>query len=143
MKVFEVASGLYISGKFNDEAELEATGVHFDVVVNLWNRPDSLTLTPVGKRMYIHWPMRDGQVKEQTSFLYPLALMLIGLLMNGKRVLIHCQGGRNRSAVLAGLMMKIHHKEEPFDYVSYIREIRGPSAFNNTEFVKFLNEAYV
>ncbi len=143
MKIFEVAAGLYISGKFNDESELESTGVHFDVVVNLWNRPDNLTLTPVGKRMYIHWPMRDGQVKEQTAFLYPLALMLINLMMNGKRVLIHCQGGRNRSAVLAGLMMKIHHRNDPFNYVDYIREIRGPSAFNNSEFVKFIEEALV
>lgn len=142
MKVFEVATGLYISGKFDDESELEATGVHFDVVVNLWNKPDNLTLTPVGKRMYINWPMRDGQVKEQNTFLYPLAMMLIDLLFNNKKVLIHCQGGRNRSALLAGLMLKIQYKNEPFDVVSYIRQIRGPSAFNNEQFATFLKEVY-
>lgn len=138
MRIFQIADGLYISGKFQDETELESNGVHFDIVVNLWNQPDSLTLKPIGKRMYIHWPMRDGQVKEQINFLLPLANMLIELLLQGKHVLIHCQGGRNRSALLAAVIMKTHYQEQETDWVEYTRKIRGPSAFNNEEFVKFL-----
>ena len=138
MRVFQIADGLYISGKFQDKTELEFTGIRFDVVVNLWNRPDNLILLPVGKRMYIHWPMRDGQVKEQVNFLLPLANMLIELLLQGKQVLIHCQGGRNRSALLAAVIMKIHYKDQETDWVEYTRKIRGSSAFNNEEFVKFL-----
>lgn len=140
MRVFEIADGLYISGKFQDESELESTGIHFDVVVNLWNRPDNLTLLPIGKRMYINWPMRDGQVKEQVNFLLPLANMLKELVLAGKLVLIHCQGGRNRSALLAVLIMKLHNQNSETDWVEYTRKIRGPSAFNNEEFVKFLGE---
>lgn len=135
MRVFQIADGLYISGKFQDETELP---IKFDIIVNLWNRQDSLDLTPIGKRMYINWPMRDGLIKEQENFLLPLANMLKELLLDGKLVLIHCQGGRNRSALLAGLIMKAHYSEEDRDWVEYIRQIRGSSAFNNEEFAKFL-----
>jgi len=59
---------------------------------------------------------------------------------SGKRVLIRCQAGWNRSGLVMALVL-IKHGLNPRDAISLIREKRSPHALCNQDFVNFLERS--
>lgn len=57
----------------------------------------------------------------------------------GKRVLIRCQAGLNRSGLIMALVL-IRDGMEPADAIDLIREKRGAAALFNTTFVSWLTD---
>lgn len=84
---------------------------------------------------YLRWRIEDGPAPEQ-ALLVALADFVRDLRRNGKRTLIHCAGGMNRSALIVAAAL-IRDGMAPREAVALIRE-RRPGALSNSEFVTLL-----
>ena len=56
----------------------------------------------------------------------------------GRTVLVHCQEGRNRSALVVALYLRRHRDMRAVDAIQLIRESRGSLALYNGTFVRYL-----
>lgn len=59
-------------------------------------------------------------------------------LAKGKKVLVTCFAGRNRSALVSGLAMGLVHHMNSDDIITRIRALRNPNALSNTHFQEIL-----
>ncbi|HEU4354189.1 MAG TPA: dual specificity protein phosphatase family protein [Actinomycetota bacterium] len=138
MELFEVIPGLFIGTRLDPASDFGSLGV--DVIVDLedwgwaWVPP-----VPTGA-MYLSYPMEDEddvdpKVREVASF-------VASLVGSGRRVLVHCTEGLNRSGVVvARALMTIGRTAD--EAIQLVRERRGPSvdgfpALGNTAFVDWL-----
>jgi len=108
-------------------------GEHWDAVIDL----DCSAPPLEGVALYTHWPIEDGPAPEK-AVLVALADLVNDLRHAGKRVLVHCAGGINRSGLLAAatLIRDGMGAEEAVDTV----RSRRAGALNNLEFVRLLTE---
>jgi hypothetical protein len=96
MQVFEVVPALSIATRLDTSAEYVTLDV--DVIVDLedweaaWAPP-----VPLG-RLYVSFPMDDGD--EVDPKVRELAVFIASLVTSGRRVLVHCTEGLNRSGVV-------------------------------------------
>lgn len=67
---------------------------------------------------------------------------VIKRLNEGKRVLVTCWQGRNRSGIITALTLVFGYGKNPQEAISMIRSARGPKAMGNDYFISFLNEFY-
>ena len=66
---------------------------------------------------------------------------VIRRLMDGRRVLVTCRQGRNRSGIITALSLCMGlPKMSPSQAINRIRQARGQGAMVNKYFVKFLHE---
>jgi protein-tyrosine phosphatase len=93
----------------------------------------ALGMRNLGMR-YDHIPLSDGKV-TQVSVVRSLARELVLDLVT-RRVLLHCNAGRNRSPFIAALVM-IYSGVLPIDAIMHIRRHRE-TALANQYFIDFL-----
>jgi len=136
-QVWEILPGLFLSKRLVDPAGYESLNV--DVIVSLddwectWSPP-----VPTND-IYVHFPIEvadiiDPKVREVARF-------VANLVSTGKRVLVQCVQGLNRSAmVLARALMFLG--ESPERAIRLIRYKRGQDegygALGNESFVRWL-----
>jgi hypothetical protein len=138
MEVFEVIPGLFIGTRLDPSTGFAALDV--DAIVDLedwemaWVPP-----VPFGC-LLISFPMDDGddvdpKVREVATF-------IVTLVTAGRRVLVHCTEGLNRSGlVVARALMEMGWTAT--DAIELVRQKRGPSvdgfsALGNPAFVDWL-----
>jgi len=98
MRIHEVVPGLSIGTRIAPTAEYASLGV--DAIVDLedwefaWVPP-----VPTGC-LYLSFPMEDGD--EVDSKVREVAAFVASLLHAGRRVLVHCTEGLNRSGIVVG-----------------------------------------
>lgn len=81
-------------------------------------------------------PMRREEMSEAVR----AAGKVISWLRGGKRVLVSCYQGRNRSGLICALALCKGRGMTPKEAVLAVREARGPGALSNRYFVKFLKD---
>jgi protein-tyrosine phosphatase len=102
----------------------------------------------IGKRSILHAPLGDRYDPDAKQFL-PLPSAELGLacrtgrrvakdVMAGKRVLVTCEMGWNRSGLVTGIALLELGRMAP-EAIRMIRAARGPRALGNTEFVRILH----
>jgi hypothetical protein len=124
----EIVPGVWQSGS-------PQPGEHWDAVIDL----DCSAPPLEGVAFYAHWPIEDGPAPE-TAVLVALADLVNDLRRGGKRVLIHCAAGINRSGLLAAAAL-IRDGMEADEAVETVRA-RRPGVLNNPEFVRQLIEGF-
>jgi protein-tyrosine phosphatase len=108
-----------------------------DVIVNTWSRADHRLDDLV---QYIHLPLPDGQVTPAViQKVESLSSEIVFLLQSNKRVLVHCRGGRNRSGLITGLVLKKLLGVSGATAVELVQRAR-PRALANMHFVRYLCE---
>jgi hypothetical protein len=139
MQVFEVVPALSIATRLDTSSEYGTLDV--DVIVDLedweaaWAPP-----VPLG-RLYVSFPMDDGD--EVDPKVRELAVFIASLVTSGRRVLVHCTEGLNRSGiVVARALMEMGLTAS--DAIDLVRRQRGPSvdgfpALGNDAFVDWLH----
>jgi hypothetical protein len=137
-RMVELAHGLYQSGEpgtgWGPTAD-EITEAGIDVIVNLYGR-GHVPLQP--GMLFMLWLVYDGPELPSIDALHDMADYLTRLIASGKKVLIHCQAGLNRSSLLAALvLMRVQGLNGP-QAMARIRERRSPDALCNTTFAAFL-----
>jgi hypothetical protein len=120
----QIVPGLWQSGS-------PEPGEHWDAVVDLHGDAPPLE----GVEFYVHWLIEDGPAPDRST-LIALADLVRDLRAAGKRVLVHCAAGINRSGLLAAasLIREGYDADEAIDTVRRART----GALNNPEFVEAL-----
>lgn len=138
MKVRVLAPGLLLSGDFTHrpraekQETLRAYGV--STVVRLVNgRDDDLEACGVTA---INMPISDGLKVDER--LPALASELAAQIREDRGVLVHCRAGRNRSALLAGLILHELYGWDGPRIVEHLREQRQ-NALANEAFTGYLS----
>ncbi len=61
-------------------------------------------------------------------------------LTEGRRVLVTCRAGLNRSAFVASLALGVVTRMQPHEIVELMRERRAPAALHNPHFVEYITK---
>ena len=122
----EIVAGIWQSGS-------PEPGEHWDAVIDLHGTAPPLE----DVELYIHWLIEDGPAPDFAT-LVSLADMVDDLRQAGKRVLIHCAAGINRSGLLSAAAL-IRGGEDPDEAIRLVREART-GALNNPNFVDLLHD---
>jgi protein-tyrosine phosphatase len=85
--------------------------------------------------IYVYFPFRDEDVPTLHK-LHAVARLGAALISAGERVLIHCQMGLNRSALVAGLVL-VYSGVSGEDAVARL-QLRRPGALYNEAFAEYL-----
>lgn len=87
----------------------------------------------------IRCPLPDSHLTGYEAKLARSRARQVGqALASGKRVLVTCQMGWNRSALVASLALGFVTRMAPADLVTLMRSRRGPSALSNPYFVRMI-----
>jgi protein-tyrosine phosphatase len=87
--------------------------------------------------IYVYFPFRDEDVPTLHK-LHAVAKLGASLVAAGERVLIHCQMGLNRSALVAGLVL-VYSGLSGADAVARL-QLRRPGALYNEAFAEYLRQ---
>jgi protein-tyrosine phosphatase len=87
--------------------------------------------------IYIYFPFADEDLPELKR-LHAVARLGAELVQGGERVLVHCQMGLNRSALVAGLIL-VHTGMAGAAAVARLQE-RRPGALFNERFCEYLGQ---
>jgi protein-tyrosine phosphatase len=122
----EIVPGIWQSGS-------PEPGEHWDAVIDLHGSAPPLSDVD----FYVHWLIEDGPAPD-FSTLVALADLVENMRAAGKRILVHCAAGINRSGLLsaAALIRGGHDADEAIDLVRRARH----GALNNPEFVELLHD---
>jgi protein-tyrosine phosphatase len=120
----EIVPGLWQSGH-------PEPGEHWDAVFDLSGSEPPLA----DVEFYVHWRIEDGPAPDLDT-LVALADLVRSMRAAGKRVLVHCAAGINRSGLLAAASL-IRDGYEPEEAIETVRAARS-GALNNPEFVEAL-----
>ena len=123
----EMVPGLWQSG-------YPEPGERWDAVIDLVGDRARVPDVPV----YLSWPLRDEPIEPDVDTLVALGDLVRDLRRAGKRVLVHCAGGINRSALVVATAL-IRDGVEPDEAIEMLRA-RRPNSLNNETFVKVLRE---
>ncbi len=128
----EVAPGLY-QGDFPDG---DVDWDRFDDVITMSSAAPSPLLRPDG--LWLHVPIWDGEM-EEPDLVRETARTVADRLGAGRRVLVHCWAGLNRSGVVAARALMFGGV--PVDQaIAAVRAARGADALFNAHFVTWLYE---
>jgi len=90
----------------------------------------------------LHVPLADDPTRPmpstQTASAISAARTVTRYLQSGRRVLVTCHLGLNRSSLIAGLAMRLAFGTKADDAIATIRQARGPLALRNPTFVRLL-----
>ena len=122
----EIVPGIWQSGS-------PEPGEHWDAVIDLHGSAPPLD----DVEFYVHWLIEDGPAPD-FSTLVGLADLVEGFRQAGKRVLIHCAAGINRSGLLSAAAL-IRGGHDPDEAIDLVRRARA-GALNNPNFVEMLQD---
>lgn len=138
----EILPGLWMGGTSDQatlghsDAKLEITPFHFDTVATLY-----ASAVPVDwyvKELRLGFYDHD-QVDIDQHDLDQLVASLYSDWQAGKRVLIRCQAGWNRSGLVTGLVL-MREGFSAQEAIDLIRRMRSPNALCNSAFEQHLKE---
>jgi hypothetical protein len=127
------AQRLYLSSAIIDWAPIHAAGI--TVVVDLEGGLDQGVSTQPGHMLYVYFHIYD-EALPPLDRLHAIAELCARLVASGNKVLVHCQMGLNRSALLAGMVLR--HFGLPGAAVVERLRARRPGALYNDVFADYL-----
>jgi hypothetical protein len=130
--VDRVVHGLYQAGSALDPIELFELG--FDAVYDLggWERAEHMD-----GQAYRFYLIDDVPWISDPTQIDAMAVEMAALVRAGRRVVVNCSAGLNRSGLLVGrTLIELGHA--PAEAVALVRSARGPHALSNVAFTKFL-----
>lgn len=122
----QVTPTLYVGGSPKAK-ECKSAGI--DRLVTLSKKLPSNDVLDLLVDRWEYLPLRDGKVLQEAWYWYA-ALRIRNYLMRGDTVLVHCLAGRNRSCLVAALVLVYEEKLTGLEAMSRILEVR-PNAFHN------------
>lgn len=135
MKIFclDEAGCLFLSPRIEDWKYVEEHGI--TVVIDLEGDIDRDIPTMPNHILYVYFPIYDEDLPDMAK-LHGVARMAASLVAAGHKVLSHCGMGFNRSALLAGLILRYLGMSGP-EVVAHLRQ-RRPGALFNEVFAAYL-----
>lgn len=135
MKLYAIVPGLlYQRGRF-DHLPGKIKALHeagIQVVISCWHAdPDLVDVVE-----YVHAPFPDGK-RLDPHFVLDVGHRVACEIAASRRTLVHCHGGRNRSALISALALRFLTGCSGTEAMAAIRTAR-PGALANETFVRYL-----
>jgi protein-tyrosine phosphatase len=129
MELFQVdhEGRVYISPSIDDWKPVSDLGIH--VIIDMDDDLDVGVPTIPNQMLYVYFPIEDMLELPDLEKLHSLARLGARLVESGYKVLAHCGMGHNRSALLAGLILRYLGMSGE-EVVSLIRERRQGALYN-------------
>jgi protein-tyrosine phosphatase len=129
MELFQIddQGRLFISPAIDDWKPVQDSGIH--VVIDMDDDLDIGVPQVPNQMLYIYFPIEDMPELPDLEKLHSLARMSARLVGCGYKVLAHCGMGHNRSALVAGLILRYLGMSGE-EVVSLIREKRHGALYN-------------
>ncbi|OGF14510.1 MAG: hypothetical protein A2W00_04900 [Candidatus Eisenbacteria bacterium RBG_16_71_46] len=93
---------LFIGTAITDWGPIEATGIR--LVIDLEDGLDGGVPTAPDRILYVYFPMRDAELPNPASLRHTAAFAA-AMYRSDHKVLVHCEMGYNRSALMGGLIL--------------------------------------
>ena len=139
MKLYKIRNGLYQRGRFSKFSKAEKLKMlkRYDIgmVVNMLSIKDPDLMDVAGLK-YVCRPIPDSPNFSHHT-VEDAAFMAIAQLRTGRGVLIHCNGGRNRSSLVTAIVLMDLYKMSAKEAIAKMREIR-PNALATKAFTDYL-----
>jgi hypothetical protein len=137
VRIFEIDTGLYQSGHLDGDKSWQAVvNAGIRGIVDLEGGIDDEKVRE-HIEWYHYWHIWDGAISGiDLKELKNVAMQIQVHTNAGMRVLVHCQGGVNRSSLVNGQVLRLRGMKGRA-IVNHIRS-RRPGALTNTDFVKYL-----
>ena len=132
----EVLPGLWQSGLPEDWSALRA---QVDAVVDLADAGQGPSGDDLGALTYLKAPLEDGEQLPDPVLLTHLTDLVADLVRGGRRVLVHCTFGKNRSGLLMTLVVRELLGVDGATALAHVRAVRH-RAVNNEGFARWLSE---
>jgi protein-tyrosine phosphatase len=141
MELFQIdpEGRLFISPDIDDWVPVESSGIN--VVIDLDDDLDIGVPEVPNQMLYIYFPIEDMPELPDLEKLHSVARMGARLVKNGYRLLAHCGMGHNRSALVAGLILRYLGMSGD-EVVDLIRSKRHGALYNKT-FADYLVSAEI
>lgn len=119
--------GLYTGARplLRDEPKLKAANIN--TIVTLCRRRSECEY----QREIVHWPIPDS--KNGVGPGLEAAQMLAPLVRHGRRLLLHCNAGQNRSPFVAALLIYAMTGRPGLEIVEHLQQVR-PNCLTNPWF---------
>lgn len=127
------AGCLFLSPRIEDWRYVDEHGI--TTVIDLEGEIDGGIPTMPNHILYLYFPIYDEDLPDPVK-LHGVARLGATLVASGQRVLSHCGMGFNRSALVAGLILRYLGVSGP-DVVALLRD-RRPGALFNQVFAEYL-----
>ncbi len=114
-----------------------ARGRGIDVVVDLADADAYPPAAEIERLTYLKCPLVDGRDVPDPGVTLRLAGLVAGLVADGHRALVHCTFGRNRSGLLATLVVREVLGISGRDALTHVQQ-RRRRAVNNEAFARWL-----
>jgi protein-tyrosine phosphatase len=142
IRLIEIIPGkLYQRGHMKDYTKEEKRQViakyGLTTVVNLYAQEDPDIKNLIQEDIWM--PIADGKVYEPEKILALARALAKGIQYNDKKVLVHCWGGKNRSALVNTIICTIALHMRTDEAIAYMRSKRKGS-LSNPHFVEWLKE---
>ncbi|MBX7106141.1 MAG: hypothetical protein K1X57_18820 [Gemmataceae bacterium] len=124
---------LFLSPDVHDWETIRRAGIN--TVIDVDSGLDTGLPTNAGEFLYVYFPFNDDELPDLQR-LHAIGRMGAILLEQGYKVLAHCGLGFNRSALVAGVILKYRGIEGPA-VVEQIRS-RRPGALYNKKYADYL-----
>ena len=108
-----------------------------DLVVDLSDADSIAPAAPVAGMVYLKCPLVDAEVLPDATLVLGLAHLVADLLRDGRRALVHCTFGRNRSGLLATLVVRETEGLSGAGALRRVQELR-PGDVNNEVFADWV-----
>ena len=131
----EVLPGLWQSGLPDDWPQLRGL---VDAVVDLADAGPGPTADDLGDLTYLKAPLEDGEDLPDEVLLSHLTSLVADLVREGRRVLVHCTFGKNRSGLLMTLIVRELLGCDGPTALARVRAVRE-RAVNNERFAEWLS----
>lgn len=134
MKLYEISDGLFTSGYPGSNYDvLRIHSASIDTIVCLARRTPEEIIESVSA--WYRFPVPDGKYVHPRVFVAVDAVRSLRAV--GKKVLVHCNAGRNRSPLVAALVVLDDFNGNGAAVLEHVRRVR-PNALANPAFADYL-----
>ncbi len=132
----EVLPGLWWSGLPDDWVQVRS---QVDAVIDLSDPGPGPSAEELGDLTYVKAPLEDGETLPDSVLLDHLPSLVVQLVRDGRRVLVHCTFGKNRSGLVMALVVREVLGCDGRTALERVRAVRE-NAVNNDLFAEWLSE---
>jgi len=131
----EIIPGLFQGNHLSQAILLSELDVDIAVDLSIGHPPDGKCPKEEGKQ-YLYWVLEDSVVEDPVT-LVALAKYLSVLLDHGKKIIVRCGEGHNRSGLLVATVLMVRGMKW-WEAVDSIRDQHEAVALNNQRFIEWL-----
>lgn len=142
----QVDGNLYCGGHFRDDPKSPRwvpviVGSEFDLVVSLFKGIGQHG--PARGVREVYYPIPDGVLsRREIAHCWQIARQVVNALVAGKKVLVRCQAGLNRSGMVCAMVLILQGKTAD-EAIALVRAARSRNALSNPLFVDYLRRGEI